>query len=154
MPIKTDKKESEIIKNNNIDYTKNNKNNGVDRMKTNNSMIEAVENSKVSEVYEVIKEAEPLPKLVGEAEYNYDNVVDELVDIKEVVALNLFKTITNMNKKIINGRIKDKEAEKIRLDYIKAYINACNCFNTMMKNGAIENKYSKETLINFINLED
>jgi hypothetical protein len=117
-------------------------------------MLNAVENTKVTEVYEVIKEAEPLPKLIGEAEYNYDNVVDELVNIRDVIALNLFKTITNINKKLLNGRIKDKEAEKIRLDYFKAYINACNCFNTMMKNGAIENKYSKEALINFINSED
>ena len=114
-------------------------------MTENNSMIDAVENSKITEVYEKIKEAEPIIEPFGEPEYNYDNVIAELVDIKEVMTLNLFKTITSMNKKHINGRIKDKETEKIRLEYLKTYINACNCFNSMVKNSN-NTKYNKDTL--------
>ena len=123
-------------------------------MTKNNTMLDAVETSPVTNVYEVIKEAEELIKPFGEPEYNYDNIIDELVDIKEVMTLNLFKTITSMNKKLINGRIKDKETEKIRLEYLKTYINACNCFNNMIKGSNIETKYSKDKLKDFINLDD
>ena len=41
--------------------------------------------------------------------------------------------IQELEHKILNGRIKDKEAEKIKLDYIKTYVNVGNCFNTLSK---------------------
>ena len=69
-------------------------------------------------------------------------------------ALNLFKTINSMNNKLINGRIKDKESEKIRIDYLKTYVNACNCFINLVNKGQVNVKYDKKVLTDFINLED
>ena len=123
----------------------------MNEIKEKNNMIDALKTSHKEEVYECIEE----PKSIFEdldlygAKYNYNNVVDELVDIREIVALNLFNTINDMNKKLLNGRIKDKEAEKIRIDYLRTYINACNCFNTMVKDMHL--KYGKDKIQEFIN---
>ena len=116
------------------------------------NIIDALNTSHTKEIYECIQEAKPLFEdlnLGDGAKYNYDNVIAELVDIKEIIALNLFDTINDMNKKIVNGRIKDKEAEKIRIDYLKTYINACNCFNNMVK--GMDLKYDKDKIHKFIN---
>lgn len=123
---------------------------------TNKSMINAVDNAKVTPIYECIKEAEPLFKDINldGAEYDYDNIIEEQVNLKEVITLNLFKTITSMNNKLINGRIKDKEAEKIRIDYLKTYVSACNCFTNLVKKCEVNTIYDKEDLKEFINLED
>lgn len=122
----------------------------------NDAMINAVDNAKVTPVYECIKEAEPLfdIDLGSKAEYNYDNIIEEQVNLKEIITLNLFKTITSMNNKLINGRIKDKDAEKIRIDYLKTYINACNCFINLASKGNVNTIYDKNHLKEFINLED
>lgn len=119
--------------------------------KEKNNMIDALKTSHKKEVYECIEEPKPIFEdlNLNGAKYNYNNIVDELVDIREIVALNLFNTINDMNKKLLNGRIKDKEAEKIRIDYLRTYINACNCFNTMVKD--MQLKYSKDTIQEFIN---
>ena len=39
---------------------------------------------------------------------------------------------------------KDKEAEKIRIDYLKTYINACNCFINLVKNTKANTIYVAE----------
>ena len=54
-----------------------------------------------------------------------------------------------IENKILHGRIKDKESEKIRLDYFKAYVNACNCINNLSK----QNQYyfDKDDLMNYLN---
>lgn len=120
-------------------------------IKEKNNMIDALKTSHKKEVYECIEEPKPFFEdlNLNGAKYNYNNIVDELVDIREIVALNLFNTINDMNKKLLNGRIKDKEAEKIRIDYLRTYINACNCFNTMVKD--MQLKYSKDKIQEFIN---
>ena len=59
-----------------------------------------------------------------------------------------------MNNKLVNGRIKDKEVEKIRVDYLKTYINACNCFINLVNKGNVNVIYDKNVLKDFINLED
>lgn len=121
-------------------------------IKEKNNMLDALNTSHKKEVFECIEEPKPLfdnLNLNDKGKYNYDNVIDELVDIREIVALNLFNTINDMNKKLLNGRIKDKEAEKIRIDYLRTYINACNCFNTMVKDMKL--KYSKDKIQEFIN---
>ena len=120
---------------------------------TNSPMIEAVNTSKVDPVYEIKEDNTPKFDDIGIV-YNYDKIVEEQIDLKEVVTLNLFKTINSMNNKLVNGRIKDKEAEKIRIDYIKAYINACNCFINLVNKGNVNVKYDKNVLTNFINIED
>lgn len=121
---------------------------------TNDSMINAVENAKVTPIYECIKEAEELKPLFGEAEYNYDNVIEEQVNLEDVITLNLFKTINSMNNKLVNGRIKDKEAEQIRIDYLKTYISACNCFINLVHKCKVNTKFDKKNLKEFISLED
>lgn len=109
-----------------------------------NPMADAIDNVDVTNVYEVIKEAEPLIKPFGEPTYNYDNILAENIDLKDVLLLNLFNTINSMNDKLINGRIKDKEAEKIRIDYLKTYINAYNCFINLVKNTKANTIYDKK----------
>ena len=79
-------------------------------------------------------------------------VIDEQVSLKQVLSLKLFKMIQELEHKIINGRIKDKEAEKIRLEYIKTYVNACNCFNTISK--GTNNYYNKSNLMKFVDVDD
>lgn len=116
-------------------------------------MIEAVNTSKVKNIYEVKEDNTPKFDDIGVV-YDYDKIVEQQIDLKEVVTLNLFKTINSMNNKLINGRIKDKEIEKIRIDYLKTYVNACNCFINLVNKGKINVKYDKDTLTNFINLED
>ena len=44
-------------------------------------------------------------------------VIDERISLKELLSLKLFKMIQELEHKILNGRIKDKEAEKIKLEY-------------------------------------
>ena len=116
-------------------------------------MIEAVNTSKVKNIYEVKEDHTPKFENIGVV-YDYDKIVEEQIDLKEVVTLNLFKTINSMNNKLVTGRIKDKEAEKIRIDYLKAYINACNCFINLVYKGKVNVKYDKNVLTDFINLED
>ena len=118
-------------------------------------MADAINNVDVTEVYEIIKEAEPIIKPFGEeAVYNYDNVLAENIDLRDVLVLNLFKTINAMNDKLVNGRIKDKDAEKIRIDYLKTYINACNCFTTLINKTNANTMYDKQTIKSFMDLDD
>ena len=122
--------------------------------KNSNPIAAAIDNVDVTNVYEVIKEAEPIIKPFGkEAVYNYDNVIAENIDLKDVILLNLFNTINSMNDKLVNGRIKDKEAEKIRIDYLKTYINACNCFINLVKNTKANTIYDKNTVKDFADID-
>ena len=119
----------------------------------NNSMADAIDNVDVTNVYEIIKEAEPLIKPFGEPTYNYDNVIAENINLTDVLVLNLFNTINAMNDKLNNGRIKDKEAEKIRIDYLKTYINAYNCFINLVKNTNANTVYDKKIVKNFTDID-
>ena len=116
-------------------------------------MADAIDNVDVTNVYEIIKEAEPLIKPIGEPTYNYDNVIAENINLTDVLVLNLFNTINAMNDKLNNGRIKDKEAEKIRIDYLKTYINAYNCFINLVKNTNANTIYDKKIVKNFTNID-
>lgn len=121
--------------------------------KSNNPIADAIDNVDVTNVYEVIKEAEPILKTFGEPIYNYDNIIAENIDLRDVLLLNLFNTINSMNDKLINGRIKDKEAEKIRIDYLKTYINACNCFINLVKNTNANTIYDKKIAMDFVDID-
>ena len=77
----------------------------------------------------------------------------EVIDIRQLLALKLFQIMMSMDKKITNGKIRDKDAEKIRLDYIKSFINACNCFNSLCKNSGVGHDFDVETLKAFIGLD-
>jgi len=73
-------------------------------------------------------------------------------DLREILSLKMFKVIQDLEKKLSNGRIKDKEVEKVRLDYLKTYINACNCYMSLSKNS--NHYYNEETLRKFIDNDD
>ena len=60
-----------------------------------------------------------------------NNSLGTQINIKQMLSLNLYNILLEMEKKILNGRIKNPEKEKIRLDYIKAYINGCNCLKSL-----------------------
>lgn len=73
-------------------------------------------------------------------------------DLREILSLKMFKVIQDIEKKLSNGRIKDKEVEKVRLEYLRTYINACNCYMSLSKNS---NKfYNEETLRKFIDNDE
>ena len=87
--------------------------------------------------------------------FDIDNdakVIDERVSLKELLSLKLFKMIQELEHKILHGRIKDKEVEKIKLEYIKTYVNVCNCFNTISK--GTNNYYNKSALMKFVDSDE
>lgn len=91
----------------------------------------------------------PLIKDLGDEKAE---IIDEVVSIKEVLALHLFEMIQELEYKIKKGRIKDKEAEKIKIEYLKVYVNACNTFNNITKDtNAI---YNKDVLKKFFSAID
>lgn len=55
-----------------------------------------------------------------------------------------------MEKKILTGRIKNPEKEKIRLEYIKAYINGCNCFKSITDNANAGTVYKPEIIKEYL----
>jgi len=76
---------------------------------------------------------------------------DDRSNLKQILSLNLYKILEGMEKKILSGRIKNPEKEKIRLDYIKAYINGCNCFNTLTnQNSNAGSVYKKELIKKYL----
>ena len=74
------------------------------------------------------------------------------ISIRQLMFLRLLKIIPELENKILNGRIKDKETEKIRLEYFKVYINACNCINNFTKGYAY--KYDKDMLVDYLDVDD
>ena len=92
---------------------------------------------------------------IKESRFDIDSdakIIDEQVSLKQVLSLKLFKMIQELEHKILTGRIKDKEAEKIKLEYIKTYVNACNCFNTISK--GTNNYYNKSALMKFVDIDE
>lgn len=77
---------------------------------------------------------------------------EDRYDMREILSLKMFKVIQDIEKKLSKGRVKDKEVEKIRLDYLKTYINACNCFMNLSKNS--NHYYNEKTLRKFIDNDD
>ena len=48
------------------------------------------------------------------------------------------KSIDYMNNKVYNGRIRDKENEKIKIQQLKLIINACNVGNRVLKDRQLD----------------
>lgn len=113
----------------------------------NKDMQEVFNTTKTRPIYEET----PLIKPIG---VNEDVIIEERMDIREVLSLKMFKMLQEIDNKLTKGRIKDKETEKIRIDYIKTYINGCNCFMNLTKQRGVNTYYDKEILKEFINLED
>ena len=76
---------------------------------------------------------------------------DDRTNLKQLLSLNLYKILEEMEKKILSGRIKNPEKEKIRLEYIKAYINGCNCFKSITDNANAGTVYNNETIQKYLN---
>lgn len=53
------------------------------------------------------------------------------------------KTINYMNNKVFNGRVRDVEREKIKIQQLKLIINACNVGNRVLKDRQLDD-YEKE----------
>ena len=53
------------------------------------------------------------------------------------------KSIDYMNNKVYNGRIRDKENEKIKIRQLKLIINACNVGNRVLKDRQLDD-YEKD----------
>lgn len=75
--------------------------------------------------------------------------VDNAINLNNVIVLSLIRTIQKLEHKINDGRIKDKDAEKIKVEYFKAYINAINCFNNISKNNKLD--FDKEIIKEYLN---
>lgn len=73
---------------------------------------------------------------------------NEIIYAKMFMIGKLFKLMQGVENKILHGRIKDKESEKIRLDYFKAYVNACNCINNLTKQS--QYNFDKDLLKNYL----
>ena len=84
--------------------------------------------------------------------FHKDDEYEPQYDLREILSLKMFKVIQDLEKKLSNGRIKDKEVEKVRLDYLKTYINACNCYMSLSKNS--NHFYNEETLRKFIDNDE
>ena len=108
--------------------------------KNNNSFIET---SKTRDIK--VKYSSPFS-------FKNDDDYEAQYDLREILSLKMFKVIQDLEKKLSNGRVKDKEVEKIRLDYLKTYINACNCYMSLSKNS--NHFYNEETLRKFIENDD
>ena len=75
---------------------------------------------------------------------------DDRTNLKQILSLNLYKILQEMEKKILTGRIKNPDAEKIRLEYIKAYINGCNCFKSITDNGNAGTMYDRDVIRKYL----
>ena len=72
-----------------------------------------------------------------------ENDYEDQYDLREILSLKMFKVIQDLEKKLSKGRINDKEVERIRLDYLRTYINDCNCYLSLSKNS--NHFYNEET---------
>ena len=76
------------------------------------------------------------------------------ISIRKFMILRLLKIIPELENKILHGRIKDKESEKIRLDYFRQYINLCNCINNFTKDATIgDSRFDKNVLKGFLDVD-
>ena len=75
---------------------------------------------------------------------------DEIA-IRKFMMLRLLKIIPEIENKILHGRIKDKETEKIRIEYFKQYINICNCINNFTKDASY--RFEKGMLKNYLDIK-
>ena len=55
------------------------------------------------------------------------------ISIEKFMVLRILRILPELENKILHGRIKDKETEKIRLEYYKQYVNICNSINNFTK---------------------
>lgn len=107
--------------------------------------------ARVQEIY-----SDPVYKYkFGDPEYSlFDNeiiedgkLLESRISLNEIIVLRQFKLIQQLDNKIMNGRIKDKETEKIKIQYYKLYLDAVNTFVKLTK--GFNTQYDKEFIKDF-----
>ena len=76
-------------------------------------------------------------------------LLESRINLQEVILLRQFKLLQQLDNKILKGRIKDKETEKIKLQYYKVYLDAVNTFIKLAKGNGIETSYDKDFIKDF-----
>ena len=114
--------------------------------------VKRMSENKVNNLIETSKTREIKFKDSNPLFFHNDDDYEDQYDLREILSLKMFKVIQDLEKKLSKGRIKDKEVEKIRLDYLKTYINACNCYMSLSKNS--NHFYNEETLRKFIDNDE
>ena len=64
-------------------------------------------------------------------------------DIRSFFINTAIQTINYMGNKAYNGRIRDKESEKIKIQQLKLIVNACNVGNRILKDRQLDD-YEKD----------
>lgn len=98
--------------------------------------------------YNIAKVTEVKEEILKDPFEKNSKVIDETISLTEILRLELFKMIQQLEKKITSGRIKDKETEKIKVEYFKTYINTINCYSNLSKGANSE--YNKNDLKKFL----
>lgn len=72
----------------------------------------------------------------------------DAIGIRKFMMYKLLVILPEIENKLLHGRIKDKETEKIRIEYFKQYINISNCINNFTKDASyyVEKDVLKEFL--------
>ena len=106
---------------------------------------------KYAEIVE-IREDDPAFKISLGTPIEDLKVIAEKVSLKEIVFLRQFKLLQELENKILNGRIKEKKNEKIKLQYYKVYLNAVSIF-IKLANSVKSPYYDKDIIEDLINLD-
>ena len=106
---------------------------------------------KYAEIVE-IREDDPAFKISLGTPIEDLKVIAEKVSLKEIVFLRQFKLLQELENKILNDRIKEKETEKIKLQYYKVYLNAVSIF-IKLANSVKSPYYDKDIIEDLINLD-
>ncbi len=71
----------------------------------------------------------------GSLEITDDNsqIMSETYDSREIVLIKLDKTIEFLHHKALEGRVKNPENDKVRIQWFKAMIYACSIYNQIKR---------------------
>lgn len=108
--------------------------------------------ARVQEIYSdpvyKYKFGDPEYSVFGDNEIIEDGkLLESRISLNEIIVLRQFKLIQQLDNKIMNGRIKDKETEKIKIQYYKLYLDAVNTFVKLTK--GFNTQYDKEFIKDF-----
>lgn len=108
--------------------------------------------ARVQEIYSdpvyKYKFGDPEYSVFGDNEIIEDGkLLESRISLNEIIVLRQFKLIQQLDNKILNGRIKDKETEKIKIQYYKLYLDAVNTFVKLTK--GFNTQYDKEFIKDF-----
>ena len=67
-----------------------------------------------------------------------ENVPIKIYDDRELILSKLNETINYLHNKAINGKIRDENKEKVKIQYFKALAYTCNVYNQIKRDIDIE----------------